>query len=162
MASLCWNPAVFTRIRVIVAAEIRIAITQTNSLSLLDGWLPSNGRAPTSTALLWWSVVEGASSKPRLASTVGDKIMPLESRDKVCRLKPVKRNECCSISLILKLLIFPTWPILLISWASWLNETPPPSRPSQITTVKEQLYRECGRNVTSVSIRILLDDRSRL
>jgi hypothetical protein len=63
------------------------------SSSLLDGSLSSDGRAPALTALLYWSVVKGASSKTRLASTVGDKIVLLESRDEVCRLKPVKEER---------------------------------------------------------------------
>jgi hypothetical protein len=62
------------------------------SSSLLDGSLSSDSRAPAPTALLCWSVVEGALSKTQFASTVGDKIVPLESGDEVCRLKPVKKR----------------------------------------------------------------------
>jgi hypothetical protein len=133
------------------------------SSSLLDGSLPSDSRALASTALLCWSVVEGALSKTRFASTVDDKIVPLKSGDEVCRLRPVKRNECCSIGLMVKSSIFPTWPMLSMSRASWLKETPHPSRPSRITAVKEQQCVECGRNVTLVSVgKISLDDRPRL
>jgi hypothetical protein len=50
-----------------------------------------------------------------------------------------------------------------MSRATWPKETPRSVLPSRITTVKEQQYRECGRNVTSVSMgRAALDDRLRL
>ena len=109
------------------------------SSSLLAGSLPRCVTFLVSTVLPCWSMVEGASSRIGSASLAVDRIVPLdESRDEVCRLKPVKRNECCCNGLIVKSSIFPTWPILLMSWATWLKETPRPSRPSRITAVKEQ------------------------
>jgi len=57
-----------------------------------------------------------ASTLSRPASTVVDRVVPPnEGRDEVYRLKPVKRNKCYSTSLMVKTLIFPTWPMLSIS-----------------------------------------------
>jgi hypothetical protein len=74
----------------------------------------------------------------RPASAAVDKVVPPnEGRDEVCRLKPVKRNECCSIGLMVKSSIFPTWPMLAMSRTTW----PRSAQPSQITAVEEQ---QCG------------------
>lgn len=86
------------------------------SSSLIDGLLLHDARAPASTALPSWGRVRVASMWPRPASVVVDKVVPPNvGRDKVCRLKPVKRNECCSVGLMVKSIIFPIWPMLAIS-----------------------------------------------
>jgi hypothetical protein len=81
-----------------------------------------------------------------------------KDRDGAYRLRPVKRNECCCSGLVVKSSICPTWPMLSMSWLSWLKDTPCPSQPSWITSVKEQQYRECGRNVTSVRVGMTSQD----
>lgn len=107
-------------------------------------------------------MVEDALSRIGSASAVG-KIVPLESRDEVCRLKPVMRNECLCNGLIVKSSIFLKWPIPSMSLATYLNETPCPSQPSWTTAVKEQQCWEYGRKVTSVSVgKKSLDDLLRL
>jgi hypothetical protein len=134
------------------------------SSSLLECSLLRDARAPASTALPSWGRVRVASTWSRLAPAVVDKVVPPNvGRDDACRLKPVKRYECCSIGLMVKSTIFPTWPVLAMSPTTWLKETPCSAQPSRITAVKEQQCEECGRNVTSVSVgRAAADDRSRL
>jgi hypothetical protein len=95
-----------------------LSLKSFSSLSLLAGSLPCDARASACTALPFWGRVYVASTWLRPAPAVVDIFVPLdESRDGVCRLEPVKRNECCN-SLVVKSSIFPTWPILSISWAT--------------------------------------------
>jgi hypothetical protein len=124
-----------------------------SSSSLLTSSLPRWATVSVSTALPCWSMVEGASLGIGFVSAAVDRIIPLdESWDEVYRLKPFTRNEFCCDGLIVKSSIFPTWPMLLMSCASWLNETPRSSQLSWTTAVKEQQCWEYGRNVTSVSV----------
>jgi hypothetical protein len=98
------------------------------SLLLLDGSLLRDARAPALTALPSWGWVRLALTWPRPASAVVGRAAPLnEGRDDACQLKLVKRYECYATGLIVKSLIFPTWPVLSISRASWPRETPRPS-----------------------------------
>jgi hypothetical protein len=84
-------------------------------------------------------MVEGASLGIGFASAAVDRIIPLdESWDEVYRLKPFTRKEFCCNGLIVKSSIFPIWPMLLMSYASWLKETPRSSQLSWTTAVKEQ------------------------
>ncbi|KAH8797034.1 hypothetical protein F5882DRAFT_22836, partial [Hyaloscypha sp. PMI_1271] len=129
---------------------------------LLDGSL-RDARAPVSTALPSWGRVRVVFLWIRPTSAVDTVPPPDDGWDEVYRLRPVTRNECCSIGLMLKSAIFPTWPMLAMSRVTWPKETPRSAPPSRITAVKEQQCGECGRNVTSVSVgRAALDDRSRL
>jgi hypothetical protein len=89
------------------------------SLSLLDGSLPRNARAPALTTLLSLGRVHVASTWSRPASAVVDRVAPLnEGRDDICRLKPFKRYKYYLIGLIVKSLIFSTWPVFAMSRAS--------------------------------------------
>jgi hypothetical protein len=115
------------------------------SSSMLDGSLPRRATVPVSTALLCWGRIRVASLWIGSASAAADRVVPLdESWDEVCRLKPVKRNEYCSIGLIVKSSIFPTWPMLSMSLASWPKETPHPSQPSRITAVRSSSGGSAG------------------
>ena len=123
------------------------------SSSLLTGSLPRCVIVPVLMALPCWRMVEDGSSRIGSASAAVDRIVPLDvSWDEGCRLKPVTRKEFCCNGLIVKSSIFPTWPMLLMSCASWLKETPRSSQLSWTTAVKEQQCWEYGRNVTSVSV----------
>ena len=104
------------------------SLLKSGSLSLkpLSSWLEGSLlRCVTvlvSTALPCWSMVKGASSGIGSASAAVDRIVLLdESWDEVCWLKPVTTNECCCSGLIVKSSIFPKRPMLLMSWASWLQ-----------------------------------------
>jgi hypothetical protein len=120
---------------------------------LIDGLLLRDARAPASTALPSLGRVRVASTWSRPASAVVDRVAPpYEGRDAICRLKPLKRYECCSMGLMVKSSIFPTWPVFAMSRASWARETPRPPQPSRIVAVKEWQCAECGRNVISVSV----------
>jgi hypothetical protein len=101
------------------------------SSSLLGGSLLHDARALVSTSLPFWGRVHVTSTWLQSAFAVDRVALPNESWDEVYWLKPVKRNEWCSISLIVKSSIFPTWPILSMSWASWPKETPRPLQPSR-------------------------------
>jgi hypothetical protein len=124
---------------------------------------PCHARAPAPTALPPWSRRRDASLCILPASAAVDTVVLLdESWDEVCWLKLVKRNEFCCRGLTVKSSIFPIWPMLSVSRASWPKETPRPPRPSRITAVKEQQCGECGRNVTSISVsRMSPDDPPR-
>ena len=100
---------------------------------------PRDARAPVSTALPSLGRVRVASTWSRSASTVVDRVVLLnEGRDDTCPLKPLKRYKCCSIGLMVKSSIVPTWPVFAISRASWAREAPRPSQPSQIVAIKEE------------------------
>ena len=78
------------------------------SLLLLASSLPRCVIVLVSTALAYWSIVADGLSRIGFASAAVDRIVPLnESRDEGCRLKPVKRNECCCNGLIVRSSIFP-------------------------------------------------------
>jgi hypothetical protein len=134
------------------------------SSSRLDGLLLCDLTALDSTTLPGWGRIRVASLWLGIVSAVADAVIPSdEGRDGECRLKPDKRNKFCCSGLMVKSSICPTWPMLSMSRASWLKETPCPSQPSRITAVKEQQCRECGRNVNSVSVgRMSSDDPPRL
>jgi hypothetical protein len=105
---------------------------------LLEGSHLRDARALALTALPYWGPVRVGSTWSQPASAVVDRAVPLdESRDEACQLKPLKRYEYCSIGLMVKSLIFPTWPVFAMSRASWARETPRPSQPSRIVAVKE-------------------------
>ena len=71
------------------------------SSSLLDGSLPRDIRALALTALPSLGRVRVALAWSGPASAVVNRVTsPNEGRDEVCRLKPVKRNECCSAGLM--------------------------------------------------------------
>jgi hypothetical protein len=92
---------------VIVAATV-----DSGSLSLkppssspLGGSLLRDARALASTALPSWGRIGVASLWIGPASAAVDRVVPLdEGWNDVCRLKPVKRNECCCNGLIIKVL----------------------------------------------------------
>jgi hypothetical protein len=90
------------------------------SSSLLDGSLPCDARALACLALACWGWVRIASLRIRPAfAAVGTAVLPEESQDRVCRLKPLTRNECCSIGLMVKSSIFLIWPMLAMSRLTW-------------------------------------------
>jgi hypothetical protein len=64
---------------------------------------PLAGSLPCDAALPFWGRVCVASTWLRPAPPAVDIFVPLdESRDGVCPLKPVKRNECCCNGLVVK------------------------------------------------------------
>jgi hypothetical protein len=95
------------------------------SLLLLDCLLLCDARAPVLTALSSWGRVYIVLTWLWHAPVVVNKVVLLNvGCNDICRLKPVKRYEYCSIGLIVKSIIFPTWPVLIISQTTWLKETP--------------------------------------
>jgi hypothetical protein len=104
---------------------------------LLDGSL-CNTRAPVSTALPSWGRVYIVFLWIQPTSAVDTVPPPDKDWDEIYRLRPVIRSEYYSIGLILKSVIFPIWPILAISRATWPKETPRSVPPFRISAVKEQ------------------------